>query len=203
MTRDEIYNHLAQVYLGKKTEVEIEEKKKKGPRRLNAWSVINIGIVGIIFVSVLSGLTAFLARRSNGWTGRITYALTNGPIRIPYDVAYPHPLVKTFSLAIPPIDAAKYQTLRFRIRALEEGTPGAVRVRLRNKRNEEASVFVEDIGLKWREVAIPLEEFRRISDWSSLDEVSVVIESWNAEKKKGILLIDDLCFAGLSKGGSI
>jgi len=191
MTRDDIYDHLAQVYLGKKNKIE-ETKKKK---QFNAWLLINIGITVIIFASAIYGLTAFLAGRADSLQNQVIYALNKGPIRINYDLNYPYPPVKTFSLTIPDINAAKYSALQFSVRALEEGSPDILRIEIKNSKNETASVFVQKIGLSWKNFDIPFEEFKQITDWSDLSEVSFIFESWNAEKKKGIVLIDNVCFS--------
>ena len=191
MTRDDIYDHLAQVYLGKKNKIE-ETKKKK---QFNAWLLINIGITVIIFASSIYGLTAFLAGRADSLQNQVIYALNKGPIRINYNLNYPYPPVKTFSLAIPAINAAKYTSLQFKARALEEGSPDIIRIEIKNKKNETASVFVQKIDLSWKNFDIPFEEFKQITDWSDLNEVSFIFESWNAEKKKGIVLIDNVCFS--------
>ena len=66
---------------------------------------------------------------------------------------------------------------------------------LKNQKNETASFYVKDVRLKWQELSIPFDEFIQISDWTSLMEVSFVLEAWNAEKKKGIILIDNICFS--------
>lgn len=190
MTRDEIYEHLAQVYLGKKN-----KSDQKQVKQFNAWLVINIVITVIIFASATYGLTAFLANRDDVLQNRIIYALNNGPIRVPYNVGYPHPSVKAFSLAIPHVNAAKYASLQFAIRGLEEGYPGTVRIEIRNAKNEKASIFVEGVALDWKNVNIPLNEFKDISDWSGVAEVSFILESWNMDKKKGIVLIDNICFS--------
>ena len=50
MTRDDIYDHLAQVYLGKRKEA--DDKKKK---QFSAWLFINIVITVIIFASIFDG----------------------------------------------------------------------------------------------------------------------------------------------------
>ncbi len=191
MTREEIYDHLAQVYLGKRDKV--EEKNK---RHLNAWLVINIGITAVILASTFYGLTAFLTKRGDFSRSGVIFALTNGPIRVPYNLNEPYPQVKTFSLSIPKMDVSKYKFLSFSIRGLEEGYPGVVKVVLKNQRNEEAFYFVKDVRLKWQELSIPFEEFNQITDWTSLNEVSFIFEAWNAEKKKGVVLIDNICFSG-------
>jgi hypothetical protein len=74
--------------------------------------------------------------------------------------------------------------------------PGVVKVVIRNRRNEEASYYIQGVGLAWQEFAIPLEQFKQISDWSSLVDISFVLESWNVENKKGLVLVDNICFSG-------
>ena len=61
MTRDEIYEHLAKVYLGKRENV-AEEKKKKAINQ--SWLVINAVITAVIVISTVYGFTAFLTRRA-------------------------------------------------------------------------------------------------------------------------------------------
>ena len=128
MTRDEIYDHLAQVYLGKRDRV--EEKKK---RQLNAWLVINIVITLVILASAFYGLTAFLTRRAESFKNSVLFALNNSPIRVSYNLNSPFPQVKTFSLTIPKMNVSKYDKLSSSIRGLEEGFPGVVKVVLKNQ----------------------------------------------------------------------
>jgi len=61
MTRDEIYDHLAKVYLGKRESVAPPVKPKKINRSL---LVINIVITAVITISTVYGFTAFLTRRA-------------------------------------------------------------------------------------------------------------------------------------------
>jgi hypothetical protein len=189
MTRDEIYDHLAQVYLGKKNKA----AEKKRPL-LNEWLVINILIAGIIFASAFYGFTAFLVRRES-LQNRVIYALNNGSIRLNYDLRQPFPPVKAFSLEIPQMNVAKYGKLQFALRGGDEGYPGAVRVEVKNKRGEISSIIVDGVKMNWKHFSIPFEEFDKITDWSELKEVSFIIESWNATKQHGSVLIDDICFS--------
>lgn len=190
MTRDDIYDHLAQVYLGKRSS--LQEKKKK---QLSSWLVINIVITVVIFASSIYGLTAFLTHRGDVLQNKIIYALNNGPIRLNYNLEYPYPSVKTFSLNIPKMNVGKYKALQFAVRALAEGTPGTIRVEIKNHRNEVAFVFIENVDLSWRNYEIPLERFAQISDWSDVSEISFVLEAWNSQDKKGIILIDEVAFS--------
>ncbi|MDP2653939.1 MAG: hypothetical protein Q8Q08_07910 [Candidatus Omnitrophota bacterium] len=192
MTRDEIYDHLAQVYLGKKTGTTQALKKKE---QFSAWLLINIGITVVIFASSVYGLTAFLTKRGGAFQDKIIYALHHGPIRVTYNLNYPFPPVKTFSLSVPEMNASKYRTLQFSIRGMDDGWPGIVRVEMKNRKNEVDSVIIKDVRLDWNAVRIPLDEFEQITDWSNVSDVSFILESWNAQKKKGTVLIDDVCFS--------
>jgi len=190
MTRDDIYDHLARVYLGKRNQSE-EQKKKQ----FNAWLLINIFITIIIFTSAIYGLTAFLQRRDDVLRDRVIFALNKGPIRISYDLNFPQPPVKTFSLTVPKVNASRYTQLRFAIRGTDEGYPGIMRVEVRNRKNEISSVFIENVHRDWIRMSIPLEQFEKISDWSDIEEISFILESWNTDRKKGGVFLDDICFS--------
>ena len=122
MTRDEIYDHLAQVYLGKRKKAE-----KKNKLEFNAWLLINILITAIIFSSAFYGLTAFLKHRSDFLESKIVYSLHAGRISLPYDFRKDVSPVKTLELAVPEIDASQYGSLQFSLRAKEEGIPAFLR----------------------------------------------------------------------------
>ncbi len=189
MTKEDIYDHLAQVYLGKRKEAE-PKKKKANP--FNAWLLINIFITLIVFASASYGLSAFLAQRGSSLRNNIIFSLHRGAIRLPYNFENSMHPVEAFSLSIPKIDVAKYSSIQFSIRAKEEGTPGTVKVVIRNAKNETATYYIKNVNLSWKEFNIPLKEFKEITDWSSVIDVSFVIETWNVSKKKGLILIDDL-----------
>lgn len=190
MTKDEIYEHLAQVYLDKNSG---EKKDVKKPIKLTreVRVVLTLLIVGFAFYT----LTAFLARRNDDLKSNIIFALTNAPIRVKYDLNEPFPQIKDFSIAIPSVDIGRYKSLNFSIRGLEEGYPDVVKIVVKNKKNEVAFKYIYDVDLKWKRHTITFDELTAISDFSSLSEVNFVLEAWNVKKKKGIILIDDLCFS--------
>lgn len=190
MTRDEIYDHLAQVYLGKRKESEPRKKK-----HFHAWLVINVLITLMIFSSVFYGLTAFLTRQSS-LRGNVLFALHNGLVRLDYNFDEDFSPVKTLALSAPAIDASRYKSLQFSVRAREQGNPSIVKIVVENYKNETASYYVQGIDYSWQDFRIPLHEFKQITDWTNLKTVSFVLESWNVEKKEGIILIDNICFSG-------
>lgn len=190
MTRDEIYDHLAQVYLGKRKQA--DDKKKK---QFSAWLVINITITLIIFSSSFYGLTAFLTRRGSALQSSIIYSLHNGPIRIEYNFNTPFPPVKSFNLSIPALDVTKYSKLHFTVRAKDEGGPNILKVVVRNEKNETAFYYVRGVNMQWNDLSLALTDFHQITDWTKIKDVSFVLESWNVDKQQGSILIDDISFS--------
>ncbi len=190
MTKDEIYEHLAQVYLGKREK--IPEKKKF---QIDVQIFMNTILVVIILVSVVYGMSAFLSRKGPLSHKNIIFALSNSPIRIQYNLNYPYPQVSGFSVPIPKVNAGKYEQLSFSVRGLEEGYPSIIKVVVHNRKKETSFYLLKGVGLKWQRFNIPFSEFSDITDWSNITDVSFVFEAWNINKKKGIILIDDLCFS--------
>jgi len=193
MTKEEIYEHLAQVYLGKKSQQQAEPKKTFHfphiPREAKLLAMVLA--VAVAFYT----LTAFFSRRDEGLKTNILFALNNSPIRVPYNLNDPFPQVKDFSIVIPRLDIAKYKSLNFSMRGLEEGYPDIVKIVLKNKKDEFAFKYIDGVNLKWKHHSIALQDFSGITDWSTLSEVAFVLEAWNVKKKKGIILIEDICFS--------
>ena len=143
MTRDEIYDHLAKVYLGKRENV---SPKKRKPKAINrSLLVINIVITAVITISTVYGFTAFLTRRDD-LKSQVFYALNNNPIRIAYDLNDPYPATKTFSITIPNKDVSKYKVLNVSLRGMDGAYPGIVKVVVANQKNEQAIYYIQNVG---------------------------------------------------------
>jgi hypothetical protein len=190
MNRDEIYDHLAKVYLGKKNSIQETKKKKIN----SAWLAMNIVITLLILASSFYGFTAFLNRQQIDLKNKVVFSLNNNPIRIVYDLEYPYPPVKSFSLSIPTKDISKFSKLNVSVRGMDAGYPGVVKLILTNQKNEKATYFLQDIGVDWQHISIPLEKFR-MTDFTTVTDLSFVLESWNVQSKKGTMLVDDISFS--------
>ena len=91
----------------------------------------------------------------------------------------------------------KYNHIEFSLRGKEEGIPGIIKVIVENRRNEKSAYYVQGIDFGWQRYHIPLSEFKMITDWDSVTQMSFVLESWNVTDKKGLLLIDDVHFSSI------
>lgn len=192
MKRDDIYDHLAQVYIGKTQTPEQENKKKK---EFGVWLVINILITLVVFSSAVYGLTAFLTHRGSPFENHIIYDLSNGPVRLDYNFKENVNPTKSFKFVIDGVEASKYSALNFSIRAKEEGNPDVIKIILRNQLNEESVHYLQGIKNSWESFEVSFEKFNEITDWTSLKDITFVLESWNVEDKKGLIIIDDVYFS--------
>jgi hypothetical protein len=191
MTRDEIYDHLAKVYLGKRENL---LPKKRKPKAINrSLLVINIVITAVITISTVYGFTAFLTRRDN-LRSQVFYALNNNPIRVVYDLNDPYPAAKTFSITIPNKDVSKYKVLNVSLRGMDGAYPGIVKVVVSNQKNEQGIYYIQNVGVSWRKASIPFEKLN-LTDWTTITDVSFVLEAWNVDFRRGTLLIDGVSFS--------
>lgn len=189
MTRDEIYEHLAKVYLGKRENVSTARKKKRANQ---PGLVINIAITAVLVISTVYGFTAFLTDKA-GTKHQVFYALNNDPVRIVYDLNDPFPAAKAFVLDVP-VNASKYAFLNFSIRGMNGAYPGVVKLAVVNRRNERATYFVRNVNADWQKVHVPLKGLN-LTDWTTVREVSFILEAWNTDFRKGTVLIDDIGFS--------
>jgi hypothetical protein len=191
MTRDEIYDHLAKVYLGKRESVSPQKNRPKPMNR--SLLVINIVITAVITISTVYGFTAFLTRRAD-LKSQVFYALNNNPIRMAYDLNDPFPATKTFSITIPNKDVSKYKNLNVSLRGMDGAYPGIVKVVVANQKNEQAIYYIQNVQTNWQNASIPFEKLN-LTDWTTISEVSFVLEAWNVDFRRGTLLIDGVSFS--------
>ena len=191
MTREEIYDHLAKVYLGKRENL---SSKKRKPKAINrSLLVINIAVTAVIVLSTVYGFTAFLTRRGE-LKSQVFYALNNNPIRIAYDLNSPYPATKIFSITIPNKDVSKYKILNVSLRGMDGAYPGIVKVVIANQKNEQAIYYIQNVGTRWQKAGVPFERLN-LTDWTTITDVSFVLEAWNVDFRRGTLLIDGVSFS--------
>jgi hypothetical protein len=191
MTRDEIYDHLAKVYLGKRESISPKKGKTRAINR--SLLVINIVITAVITISTVYGFTAFLTRRGD-LKSQVFYALNNNPIRIAYDLNDPYPATKIFSITIPNKDVSKYKVLNVSLRGMDGAYPGIVKVVVGNQKNEQAIYYIQNVQSSWQKASIPFEKLN-LTDWTTITDVSFVLEAWNVDFRRGTLLIDGVSFS--------
>lgn len=114
-------------------------------------------------------------------------------IRLDYDVDSPNPAYNGFWMKLNGEDASSYNTLNFYIKG--DGVSGytkRVKIELKDMNNKPSPYIVSGITDSWQKVSIPFEKFRRITDWSALNEFVIVFDDINSNPKTGTILIDQI-----------
>lgn len=116
-------------------------------------------------------------------------------VRLDYDVDSPNPAYNGYWMKVNGADVTPYNTLTFYIRGDEEaGFTKRVKVELKDKSNKPSAYIVSGLTDKWQKVSIPLNKFRRIEDWKSMNELVFVFDDINSNPKAGSLFVDQIAF---------
>lgn len=114
-------------------------------------------------------------------------------IRLDYDVDSPNPAYNGFWMKMNGEDASKYNTLNFYIKGdAANGFTKRMKIELKDMTNKPSPYIVSGITEQWQKISIPFEKFRRITDWSAMNEFVVVFDDINSNPKKGTVLIDHI-----------
>ena len=117
-------------------------------------------------------------------------------IRLDYDVDSANPAYNGFWMKLGGEDARDFNTLTFYIKGdIEKGFTKRVKVELKDQSGKPSPYVVANVTGEWQKVSIPFEKFRRVSDWSRMNEFVVVFDDMNSRPKTGSLLIDQVTFS--------
>ena len=117
-------------------------------------------------------------------------------IRLDYDVDSANPAYNGFWMKLGGEDARDFNTLTFYIKGdIEKGFTKRVKVELKDQSGKPSPYLVANVTGEWQKVSIPFEKFRRVSDWSRINEFVVVFDDMNSRPKTGSLLIDQVTFS--------
>lgn len=117
-------------------------------------------------------------------------------IRLDYDVDSPNPAYNGFWMKLNGEDASGYNTLSFYLRGdAESGFTKRVKIELKDMSNKPSPYIVTGLTDQWKKFTIPFEKFRRVNDWTSMNEFVVVFDDINSNPKAGTIYIDHIVFS--------
>jgi len=117
-------------------------------------------------------------------------------LKLDYDVDSPNPAYNGLWMKLNGTNASTYNTLSFYVRG--EGLNNftkRIKLEVKDMNNRPSPYIVSGITEKWQKISIPFEKFRRIQDWTALNEFVVVFDDINSNPKQGTLLIDHITFS--------
>ena len=116
-------------------------------------------------------------------------------IRLDYDVDSPNPAYNGFWMKLNGEDVSQYNTLKFYIKGdSKTGYTKRVKIELKDMSNKPSPYILSGITDEWKQVSIPLEKFRRISDWKSMNEFVLVFDDISSNPKTGTAYVDQIAF---------
>lgn len=111
-------------------------------------------------------------------------------VRLDYDVDSPNPAYNGFWMKLNGEDGSQYNTLNFYIKGIGEDFTKRVKLELKDMTNKPSPYIVANVTGEWQKVSIPFDKFRRITDWSHLNELVFVFDDVNSNPKTGTIYID-------------
>jgi len=116
-------------------------------------------------------------------------------VKIVYDVDSKNKAACGFFTLLGGADLSKFDRLVFYIKGDEkQGFTKSLEVEISSS-TEVSRYLVDDITNEWQRKIIPLTNFKRISDWSNITKIAIVIEDNNVTKKTGVIYVDDIYFS--------
>ena len=187
--KKEVSEHLSRAFF--------ENKKPKKPEKKSALFFIlsGCGVLVLIFAIIWWGKVdqrPFLAQGQD-----LILEKNDGPYEIDFDFSKAPTKVKNLAIDLGGMDIHRYESLTFSIRIPDGATrqSNSVKVILVNNRKEAASLYISNINNSWKKITVPFSEFSGIHDWTSLVQLSFVLEEWNVLPKNGQLLVDQIGFS--------
>jgi hypothetical protein len=116
-------------------------------------------------------------------------------VKLAYDVDSPNPAYNGFWMKLNGENATAYNTLTFYIKGDKAtGFSKRVKIEMKDMSNKSSPYIVSGITEEWQKISVPFEKFRRITDWSAMNEFVVVFDDINSNPKTGTISIDHVGF---------
>lgn len=116
-------------------------------------------------------------------------------VRLDYDVDSVNPAYNGFWMKLNGEDASRFNSLSFFVKGdAEKEFTNRIKIELKDMSARPSAYVVSGITSEWQRVTIPFEKFRRINDWTSLNEFVIVFDDVNSRPKAGSLYIDQISF---------
>ncbi len=183
MKKKDIYEHLAHIYL------DASSKKKKKSRR---HPQILGKIIFVLFLVAFGSLLFVYANRNRNPNPGAALILCYDPVKINFHF---NPAKKeSYSVNLNKMDLSRFRALAFSAKKTRRPDSLSLRVEFTNSFREKSEVYIKDLPHKWQEYKIDLSDFKNISHWSGMLDLSFIIEEWNTNERKGEVYIDNLRF---------
>lgn len=184
MDKKDIYEHLANIYLDASSS---KKRKSRNFAKLRKFYLLGATLFGVVLVFSL----LFVNREKNPNTETALF-LTSDPAKINFHF---NPAKKeVYSITLNNLNLNSYRALGFSLKKFPYNGRVAVRIELTNAFKEKSEVYLTEIPHRWQSYKINFSQFKKISDFSQMDNLSFIVEVWNTAQDKGIVYLDNIRF---------
>ncbi len=122
-------------------------------------------------------------------------------LRLDYDVDSNESAKATFWMRLNDQDLSQYDTLHLYLKG-SEGSRGNVTIQFVDGNYRTSPYVIGRITGHWKEFQVPFKRFTRITDWSTMRELDIVIDDVNTIPKEGALWVDEISISSWKKNES-
>lgn len=184
MDKKEIYEHLAKIYLDaslKKTRIYKDYPLFK-----------NLFFFSIAAIFVFSFFLVSNSKKNNRLNSEFALILLTDIAKINFNF---NPAQKeTYSIKLNKLNLSKFHSLAFGLKKVNHKDIISVRVEFTSSFKENSVLYVKNIPAKWQDYILNFSDFKNITNWSEMSEVSFSVEQWNTRENHGVVYIDNVRF---------
>ncbi|MFH1508525.1 MAG: hypothetical protein ABIG46_08915 [Candidatus Omnitrophota bacterium] len=185
MNKQDIYEHLANVYLDnslkKKNEVVSPPKTK--------YKYLYPSFILIILLA-LSLYFTIAQVRSNPINTESTYVLLSDSVKVGFK--FDPGKKQIYAINLNGLNLSKYKYLGVSLRKSDLKDNVSVRTEFVNSFKEKSELYLKNIPFRWKAYRILMDDFKGITDWTDMLNLAFILEEWNVENKSGALYIDNV-----------
>ncbi|MCM8781554.1 MAG: hypothetical protein NC828_00635 [Candidatus Omnitrophica bacterium] len=183
MEKKDIYEHLAKIYL------DASQKRNKKIRRYSPVFK-NLFFIGIAFIMGLGIFLVIRLNKTQSTNSQIAMVLCPEVVKINFHF---DPVKKEiYSIDLNNLDLSRFKVLGFSVKKAHYQDTVSLRVEFNSAFREKSEIYLKDISHRWQDYKIALSDFKNISEWSDMLNLSFIVEEWNVAEKKGIVYIDNV-----------
>lgn len=185
MDKKDIYEHLAKIYL----DASLNRKKqpKEYPKLFRHLFLVSITLVFILF-------SFLVARQRQNPSLNSQIALVLNPEVVKINFHFDPARRETYTVSLNNLNLSRFKALAFSVKKANYRDDISLRVEFTSHFKEKSATYFKDIPHKWQEYQIELAEFKGISDWSNMADISFIVEEWNVREKRGEVFVDNIRF---------
>ena len=183
MDKKDIYEHLAKIYL------DASQKRKKSSQKYSQVFK-NIFFISIAFILGISIFLFIRFNKNRSLNSQIAVVLCPDVVKINFH--FDPARKEIYSIDLNKLDLSRFKALGFSAKRANYQDKISLRVEFISIFREKSEIYLKDISHRWQDFKIALSEFKNISEWSSMQNLSFIVEEWNVEEKKGVVYIDNV-----------